>query len=153
MILIVECGRTKINQSNLTIKQDSSLSGSPCRAVGGRWYVAVVSKCLILVVDQQNIFWFEVGMNEIEIMKDYSNISASTFNRTTIGLTGNTGEQLSCKVLNLTAWERHETIALEKVEHTLTKQVCDNANMIAEVKGVSQMYAFVSIRLVIQRES
>lgn len=35
-------------------------------------------------------------------------------------LTGYTREKLPCKVLNLSARERHETIALEEIKDTLS---------------------------------
>lgn len=60
-------------------------------------------------------------------------------------LTCNTGQKLSCKALYLTARKRHEYIRFQKVKHTLTKQVRDYANMIAEVEAVSEMDALVPI--------
>ena len=67
-------------------------------------------------------------------------------------LTSNAGEKLAGKTLYLAAGERHKTIALEKVEDALTKQICDNAYMIAKVEAVSKMYALVSILPVIVGE-
>ena len=64
-------------------------------------------------------------------------------------LTSNAGKKLPGKALYLAAWERHEPIALEKVEDTLSKQVCDNAYVIAEIEAVPKMYAFVSILSII----
>jgi hypothetical protein len=36
-------------------------------------------------------------------------------------LTGNTGEELSSKALNLTVWKRNKGVALEEVKNTLTQ--------------------------------
>lgn len=45
----------------------------------------------------------------------------------------------------MTAWKWYERVALQKVEHAYAEQICDNTDMIAEIKGVPQMYAFVSV--------
>ena len=52
-------------------------------------------------------------------------------------LTCNAGEKLTSKTLYLAAWERHEAVALEEVKNTLTEQVCNYADMVPEIKGIS----------------
>lgn len=64
-------------------------------------------------------------------------------------LTGDAGEELSCKLLNVTAGERNKLVALQEVKDALAEQVGDDANMIPKVKGVSEMDAFVAVLLVI----
>lgn len=66
--------------------------------------------------------------------------------------TGNAGEQLARKLLNVTAGEGHVLIALEKVEDALAEQVCDDADVVSEVKCVPKMDAFVPVVLVVLRE-
>ena len=65
-------------------------------------------------------------------------------------LTCNTGEKLTCKVLNLAAGKGNKIIALEKVKDTLSKQVGDDADMFPEFKAVPQVNALVPIALVIR---
>ena len=69
-----------------------------------------------------------------------------------VELTGHAGEQLAREILNLRTWERNESISFEKVEDTLPKQVCDNANVVAEVERISQVNAFVPVVLVVQSQ-
>lgn len=57
------------------------------------------------------------------------------------------------KLLNLTAGEWDESIALEEIENTLSKQIGDNADMIAEIKAVSKVNAFVAVTLVVGGQS
>ena len=56
------------------------------------------------------------------------------------------------KALNLAAWEGNELVALEKVEHTLAKQVCDYANMVAKVEAIPKMNTFVPVQAVVLRK-
>jgi hypothetical protein len=64
-------------------------------------------------------------------------------------LTCYTRKELASKILNLTAWKWHKRVAFEKVKDTLTKKVCDNANMVAKVKTVTQVNALISVRFII----
>ena len=67
-------------------------------------------------------------------------------------LTSNTGEELSGEALNLTAWKWHKPISFEKVKNTLAEQICYYAYMIAEIERIPKMYAFVSIRFVVESQ-
>ena len=64
-------------------------------------------------------------------------------------LTSDTGEKLPGKALYLAARKGHKTIALQKIEDALSKQIRDNANVVAKVKAVSKMYTLVSVLSVI----
>lgn len=64
-------------------------------------------------------------------------------------LTGNTCKQLSCEPLNMSARKGDKLIRFEKVEHALTVQVRDDADVVPKVEAVPQMDAFVSIAFVI----
>jgi hypothetical protein len=67
-------------------------------------------------------------------------------------LTSYTRKELSGEALNLRAREWHKSISLEEVEDALPKEVCDNADVVSEVERISEMYAFVSVCLVVQRQ-
>ena len=64
-------------------------------------------------------------------------------------LTGNAGQQLAGKVLDLAVWERHEVVALQKVKHALAEQIHDNADVPAVVEAISEMNASVPVFLII----
>jgi hypothetical protein len=65
-------------------------------------------------------------------------------------LTRNAREQLASKLLNLTAWEWHKTIALQKVKDTLPQQIGDDADVIPKVEAVAEVDALVAVLLVIR---
>jgi hypothetical protein len=67
--------------------------------------------------------------------------------------TGNASKELSSKVLDLAVRERHETVALQEVENALAEEVHNNANVAAVVEAVPEMYASVSIFVVICLQS
>lgn len=64
-------------------------------------------------------------------------------------LTCNAGEQLTCKILYLRAWKRYKSISFQEVEHALPEQVRDNADVVAEIERVPQVYTLVSIVLIV----
>jgi hypothetical protein len=59
---------------------------------------------------------------------------------------------LSREALNLRAGEGHKSISLEEVEDALSEEIGYNTDVIAEVERVAQVYAFVSVCLVVQRQ-
>lgn len=63
------------------------------------------------------------------------------------------GKQLASEALNLTAWEWHKTVGLEKVENALPQQIGDDADMIPEIKAVSQVDTPVPIRPIVGSQS
>lgn len=70
-----------------------------------------------------------------------------------MALTGNAGEELSSKILDLTVRERDEAIALKKVKDTLAQQIHDDADMSPVVEGVSEVNAAIPVLVVVGFES
>jgi hypothetical protein len=70
--------------------------------VGRGGDVAVVGESLVGIVEEEDIFGLQIGMDEVEVVKE-----------------GYTGKELPCKALNLTARKRDEGIRLEEVENAL----------------------------------
>lgn len=64
-------------------------------------------------------------------------------------LTSHAGEKLTSERLNLTAREGNKSVALQKVEDALSQQICDNADVVAEVKTIAKVNALVAIGFVI----
>ena len=64
-------------------------------------------------------------------------------------LTSYTRKELSGEALNLRAGKWHKSISLEEVEDTLSQKIGDNADVVPEVEGITQMDAFVSVGLVV----
>jgi hypothetical protein len=85
-----------------------------------------------LVVSEKNVLGLEVGVDKVQVMQK-----------------GNASKELSSKVLDLAVRKRHETVALQEVENALAKEVHNNANMAAVVEAVPEMYASVSIFVVV----
>lgn len=66
-----------------------------------------------------------------------------------VGLTGDAGEQLSSKALDVCAGKWCECVLLEEVKDALAEQVGDNADMIAVVEAFSEMNATILVVLVV----
>ena len=62
------------------------------------------------------------------------------------------GEKLPSKALDLAAREGNKLVALEKVENTLAKQVCDYAYMIAKVEAIAKVNTFIPVQAVVLRQ-
>lgn len=70
VILILEGCTSKVNQSDFGVQENASLrSMSLHRRRRGR-NLAVVCERLVCRVDQQDILWLEVCMNQIQVMQD-----------------------------------------------------------------------------------
>ena len=67
-------------------------------------------------------------------------------------LTSYAREELSREALNLRAGEGYKSVPLEEVEDALSEEVGYNTDVIAEVERVAQVYAFISVCLVVQRQ-
>ena len=67
-------------------------------------------------------------------------------------LTCDTGKELSCKLLNVTARKRDELVALQKVKDALAEQIGHDADVVLVVEGVSEVDALVPIWLVVLGE-
>ena len=52
-------------------------------------------------------------------------------------LTCDAGKKLLRKVLYLTARKGHKLVALQKIENTLPKQICDNAYVVSKVETLA----------------
>lgn len=72
MILVFKGGGPKVNQTNIWLQKHLSLRHLPTcsRRNGGNF--AVICECLIGSVVEENIFWLQVGMHELQIVQDYS---------------------------------------------------------------------------------
>lgn len=71
MILILKGGGPEIDQPDFSVEQDSTLRSLPVDGGGGGGYFPVVCEGLVGVVCQEDVFRFEVGVYQIEIMQDY----------------------------------------------------------------------------------
>jgi hypothetical protein len=60
-------------------------------------------------------------VDQIQIVQDCNLSASNVLEMADKILTGNAGEELSCKALNLTVWERNKGVALEKIKDTLTE--------------------------------
>ena len=70
MVLVIECGRSEVNEADFTVKQYSPLTSSPRGDVRRRGNIPVVGKCLKCSIYQKNVLRLQVGMDEIKIMKN-----------------------------------------------------------------------------------
>lgn len=70
VVLIIKCGRAKVNQSDLAVKENTSLASVAGVRVRGGGDRAVVRECLVGVADKEDVFRFQIGMDEVEVMKN-----------------------------------------------------------------------------------
>lgn len=70
MILIVKCGRPKINQIDMRTQQHPSELRTPRIQSTTARDIPIIRKSLIVVVEKQDVLRFEVGMDEIEVVKE-----------------------------------------------------------------------------------
>lgn len=68
-------------------------------------------------------------------------------------LTGNAGEELLGKLLNVRAREWNEAVGLEKVKHALSIEVSHDADVVPEIKAIAEVDAAVHVVLVVGRQS
>lgn len=71
VVFVVESGRTKIDQSDLTVEENATLPSIAVCSMGGGGDCAVVSESLVGVANKQNVFGFKIGVDEIEVMEDW----------------------------------------------------------------------------------
>ena len=67
-----------------------------------------------------------------------------------VSLTGHAGKQLTCKVLDLTAGKRHKPVTLQKIKHTLPEEIGHNADVVSEIKTITEVDALVAVGLVVR---
>jgi len=68
-------------------------------------------------------------------------------------LTSNAGEELACKLLDVTAGEGHKRVALQEIKDTLAEEVGDDTDVVSEVESVPQMNTLVAVVLVVLCQS
>lgn len=71
MILVIERGGPKVNQTNFTVQQNTTLAGIARVGVGGRWNGAVVGECLVGAADKKDVLGLQIGVNEVEVVQDW----------------------------------------------------------------------------------
>lgn len=99
MILVIKGRAAEIDEVDLWAEQDFSEFRRPGREGTRGWNVAIICECLVVVVQQKNVFRFQVGVYEIEVVQE-----------------GDGAEQLPSESLNVGAGEGHKASALEEVE-------------------------------------
>ena len=70
VVFIIEGGGAKINEPDLAIEKDSPLPGTAvnCGRRGGDG--TVIGEGLVCVANKEDVFGFEVGMDEVQVMQD-----------------------------------------------------------------------------------
>lgn len=68
MVLVLECGRAKVDESNFRIQENSALSCLPgnCRRRG--WYLAIVCEGLVRIMTQEYVLGLQVCVDQVEIV-------------------------------------------------------------------------------------
>ena len=67
-------------------------------------------------------------------------------------LTCDACEKLLSEMLYLTAGERYETIALQKIKDALSKQVGDDADMVPKIETFPKVYTLVTVLPIVLAE-
>ena len=70
MVFVVKCCRTEVDETNFAVKKYTSLASIPRVRVGGRGDGTVVGEGLVCAADKEDVFGFEIGVNEVEVMED-----------------------------------------------------------------------------------
>jgi hypothetical protein len=70
VVFIIKCGRAKVNETNLTVEKDPSLARIAGVGVRGGRDGAVVSKGLVGAADEEDVFGFQIGVDEIQVVED-----------------------------------------------------------------------------------
>lgn len=109
-----------------------------------------------MVLYKEDVLRFEIGVDEVKIMQDFEQV-LDTDRRGLMAdedeLTGDTREELAGKLLNVSARKRHKGVAFEKVKDALAQEIGDDADVVAEVKRVSQVDTLVAVVLVVACQS
>lgn len=99
VVLIIERRRAKIYQVDLRTEQHPPELGAPRRQGTRRRDIPVISKRLVVMVEEQDVLRLEVRMNEVEVVEE-----------------GDAAQELAGKGLNVGAWEGHEAALFQEVE-------------------------------------
>jgi hypothetical protein len=86
VVFIIESSRAKVNEANLAIEEYAALSCLSRCGVRRGWNVAVVGKGLVGVANEKDVFGFKVGMDEVEVMKDWIELVRTWDEKGTRGL-------------------------------------------------------------------
>jgi hypothetical protein len=76
-------------------------------------------------------------LRSCKTVEDAGQKQADRHERGDMKLTGNAGEELAGKLLDVSAGKGHKLVALEKVKDALAQQVGDDADVVAKVKRVA----------------
>ena len=68
MVLVLESCRTKINQSNVGVEEDSALSGLSVDGGRRRGDPTTVGESLILIIAEKDVFRLQIRMDKVEIV-------------------------------------------------------------------------------------
>jgi hypothetical protein len=137
VILVIKGSRTKVDESNLGVKQHPT---ELCRAgicVGRRRDVAVICEGLVVVLHEENVLGFEIGVDEIEIMQDCKHESETDGQGLgAVGdkLTGDARKELASELLDVSARKGHKSVALEEVKDALAQEIGDDADVVAHAR-------------------
>lgn len=103
------------------------------------------------MIAEQDILRLEVGVNQVKVVQDYVFVSTSACDtqNTTKTLTSHACQQLTGKCQDLAVGEGHKVVVLQKVKHTLPKQIHDNADVATEIEAVPEMNAAISVLLIV----
>jgi hypothetical protein len=71
VVLVVEGGGAEVDEADVRVEQDAALAGVARDGLGGGGDGAVVGEGLVGVADEEDVFGFEVGVDEIEVMEDW----------------------------------------------------------------------------------
>ena len=63
MVLVLECGGAEIDQTYLCIEKHLTLGSLPADPSRRGWYPAVIRKCLISTIAQQDVLGLQVGVD------------------------------------------------------------------------------------------
>lgn len=131
VILIVKRCAAKVDEVNLRAQQYPPELGRSRSQAARRRYVPIVREGLICVAQQEDVFGFKVGVDEVEVVEERDG-----------------SKQLAGKGLDVGSWERHEATLFEEVKDRQAEQRCDNAYMASPVEAVTQLNTSITIVLV-----
>lgn len=70
VVLIIKGGRAEVDQSDLAVEENTSLASVAGVCVRGRGNRAVVGEGLVGVANKEDVFGFQIGMDEVEVVKN-----------------------------------------------------------------------------------
>lgn len=71
VVFVVEGGRAKVDEPDLAVEKDSTLAGISRVRVRGGGDGAVIGEGLISVADKEDVFGFQIGVDEVEVVEDW----------------------------------------------------------------------------------